>query len=432
LSTRGDASLSIFVYPGIARARLPTYNSRRRRDHGSGRFLGGRKEEAEMRRLLLFGCVAILLSACAPEDLQTLLPVLRSGAIGKDVFEFEDNVVVTDTVEGDLFAWGDTVEIDGTVEGSVFAYGTQVQINGEVDGSITVIGREVVLGPTARVGQGVLFAGVLLQMDEGASVGGGVTAVGYQVLLDGSIGEYVRGAMLRLRLDGTVGGSPTSLRPRLGGLAALWLGSPSKAAPAPSVWDFNSGATAMVPTFTGDPLVELALDLARELVTLLVFGLLAVAFRPTLLYVFADRVRAAPAASAGYGIFVLIVGYVGGALAAVGLSIVGFGLFSLGLDVLAVSLLVGGGGALALALILLTLFAAYGTKLVLAAWAGRLILRRLAPRAADNRWWPLLLGTLLYLIVAAVPYLGILVSLAASLLGLGAAWLVWRDLRAAR
>ncbi len=181
-----------------------------------------------------------------------------------------------------------------------------------------------------------------------------------------------------------------------------------------------------------DPLRQRALDLARELVTLLVFGLLAVGFRPTLLYVLADRVRAAPGASFGYGILVLILAFVGSALAAVVLGFVGFGLFSLGLDVLAVSVLVGGGGALALGLILLMLFAAYGSKLVLAAWAGRLILRRLGSRAADNRWWPLLLGTLLYLIVAAIPYLGEVVALVAGLLGLGTAWLVWRDLRAAR
>src|SRR3989304_3940351 len=141
-----------------------------------------------MRRLLLFACAAILLAGCAPEDLQTLLPTIRSGAIGKDVFLFEDNVVVTDVVEGDLFAWGDSVEIDGTVEGSVFAYGTQVQIDGTVDGSVTVAGREVVLGPAAHVGQGVLFAGVLLQMEEGAVVGGGGTAGGHPGLLGGPRG----------------------------------------------------------------------------------------------------------------------------------------------------------------------------------------------------------------------------------------------------
>jgi cytoskeletal protein CcmA (bactofilin family) len=390
-----------------------------------------------MRRLLLFACAAILLAGCAPEDLQSLLPTIQSGAIGKDVFLFEDNVVVTDVVEGDLFAWGDSVQIDGKVEGSVFAYGTQVQINGTVDGSITVVGREVVLGPSGHVGQGVLFAGVLLQMQEGAIVDGGVTAVGYQVLLDGSIGEYVRGAMLRLRLDGTVGANPSGALLLFGGLArhahAAWLAAPAIGADAMSVTGLGSGAAAAAPTFKGgDPWRELALDLARELATLLVFGLLVVAFRPTLLYVVADRVRAEPLASAGYGIFVLIVGYIGGALLAVVLGFLGFWLFNFSLDVLAVALLAGGGAALGLGLVMLTLFAAYGTKLVLGAWAGRLILGRLAPRAADHRYWPLLLGTLLYLIVAAIPYLGQVVSLATSLLGLGAAWLVMRELRSAR
>jgi len=378
-----------------------------------------------MRRVLLFACAAILLVGCAPEDLQTLLPTIQSGAIGRDVFLFEDNVVVSDVVEGDLFAWGDSVQIDGKVEGSVFAYGTQVRINGAVDGSVTVAGREVVLGPTARIGQGVLFAGVLLQMEEGARVGGGVTAVGYQVLLDGSIGQYVRGAMLRLRLDGTVGGSTSGALPRfvrLAGISRTW----------PAALATRAGAaSAGSPAAVDDPLRQRAIVLARELVTLLVFGLVAVAFRPTLLYVFADRVRAAPLASLGYGIFVLIAGYIAGGLLAVVLGFLGFWLFSFSLDMLAVALLAGGGAALALGMILLTLFAAYGTKLVLGAWAGRLILRRLAPGAADNRFWPLLLGTLLYLLVAAVPYLGEFVSVAASLLGLGAAWLVWRELRLA-
>jgi hypothetical protein len=191
------------------------------------------------------------------------------------------------------------------------------------------------------------------------------------------------------------------------------------------------GGEIAVRQVLSDDLKERLLAFAREFVTLLVFGLLAVAFRPTLLYVLADRVRASPWSGLGYGVFVLIVGYGGSALAAAVLGFVGFWLFSIGLDVLAVSLLGVGGGVLALWLILLTLFGAYGAKLVLAAWIGRLILRRAAPRAADNRFWPLVLGGVIYLLVVQIPYVGLLVALLASLFGLGAAWLVWRDLRAA-
>ena len=381
-----------------------------------------------MRRLLAILCAAILLAACAPEDLASLLPTIQSGSVGRDVFLFEDAVVSNDIVEGDLFTYGTTVEINGRVDGSIYAYGRQVTVNAPVGGTLTVVGREVELTDQADIGQGVLFAGVLLQMREGSTVGGGVTAAGYQVLLDGAIGEYVRGAILRLRLDGTVGHLPQSLLFDGPGLArqphALLL--VGRHLPRGSA---GEGPQALLRQIDPDDLRARALSFARDLVTLFVFGLLAVAFRPTLLYVLADRVRAAPWSSLGYGVFGLIVGYAGSALAAVVVGFVGFWLFSLSLDVLATAVLGVGGGVLALWLILLTLFAAYGAKLVLAAWIGRLILRRAAPRAADNRFWPLLLGAVIYLLVAQIPYVGLLLALVSTLLGVGAAWLVWRDMR---
>jgi hypothetical protein len=381
----------------------------------------------------MFACAATLLAGCVPEDLTTLLPTVQSGSLGKDVFLFEDTIVSNDVVEGDLFAWGTTVEINGQVDGSIYVYGREVTLNAPVGGSVTVVGREVELGDSAQVGQGLLFAGLLLQMKEGASVDGGVTAAGYQVLLDGSIGEFVRGAMLRLRLDGTVGRPPASLFPRGPGLAfqahaPLLVGFRLADLPQrPSGQAGEIGARQL----NTDDLKARALAFAREFVTLFVFGLLAVGFRPTLLVVLADRIRAAPWSSLGFGVFALVVGYFGSALVAVGLGFVVYWMFSFGLDVLAVTVLGVGGGLLAMSLILLTLFGAYGAKLVLAAWVGRLILRRISARAAENRYWPLVLGGVIYLLVVQIPYVGLLVALVATLLGLGAAWLVWRDLRAA-
>ena len=378
-----------------------------------------------MRRHLLLVCAATLLAGCSPEDLSTLLPTVQSGSLGKDVFLFEDAIVSNEVVEGDLFAWGTTVEINAEVEGSVYVYGREVTLNAPVGGSVTAVGRAVELSDTVHIGQGLLFAGVLLHMPEGARIDGGVTAAGYQVLLDGSIGEYVRGAILRLRVDGSVGGAPAGRLPGRPGLAArpagpLLVGTTLTA----------TSPTEAIRQVDTDDLQARALAFAREFVTLFVFGLLAVAFRPTLLYVLADRVRAAPWSSLGYGVFGLVVGYFGSALAAVVLGFIVFWLFSFSLDVLAVSLLGVGGGLLALWLILLTLFAAYGAKLVLAAWIGRAILRRVSPRGAENRFWPLVLGGVIYLLIVQIPYVGMLVALLATLFGVGAAWLVWRDLRA--
>lgn len=52
---------------------------------------------------------------------------------------------------------------------------------------------------------------------------------------------------------------------------------------------------------------------------------------------------------------------------------------------------------------------------------GLLILERLAPRAARYWIWPLLLGLILYVLLRAIPFLGLAVGLLATFFGLGAA-----------
>ena len=177
------------------------------------------------------------------------------------------------------------------------------------------------------------------------------------------------------------------------------------------------------------PILDVALPIVEDLVTLLVFALLASFLRPTLFYVWADRVRVTPLVSTIYGIFVLAGGYLGAALAAVVTGYLVFWLFNLSLDGVAMAILGIGGGYLILAVILLTLFAAYGTKLIVGALLGRWILERLSPAAVHSRFGPLLLGSFVYSLLAAIPYFGPSLALVSTLAGLGAVWLVWRDLR---
>jgi hypothetical protein len=56
---------------------------------------------------------------------------------------------------------------------------------------------------------------------------------------------------------------------------------------------------------------------------------------------------------------------------------------------------------------------------------GRLLLTPLSPRAADTKVWCVLLGVLVYLLLAAIPYLGWLVAVAATFFGLGAIWMTF-------
>jgi hypothetical protein len=65
----------------------------------------------------------------------------------------------------------------------------------------------------------------------------------------------------------------------------------------------------------------------------------------------------------------------------------------------------------------------YITRIVISLLVGELIFQQFSPSLAEHRWWPLLLGVLIFVAVTAVPMLGWLVKLIATLFGLGAIWL---------
>jgi hypothetical protein len=74
----------------------------------------------------------------------------------------------------------------------------------------------------------------------------------------------------------------------------------------------------------------------------------------------------------------------------------------------------------------------YVTKIIIGLLLGQLVFRLFKSEAEGHRWWPMLLGVLIFVAIAAIPVLGWLARLATVLLGLGAIWLWASDWFAAR
>jgi hypothetical protein len=88
-----------------------------------------------------------------------------------------------------------------------------------------------------------------------------------------------------------------------------------------------------------------------------------------------------------------------------------------------------GFSGLGLAFTVFTLLVSYGSKLVVAYLFGRLLLQTLAKQYAGRKFLTLFVGVVVYALVAWIPILGWLIGLVATLIGLGAMWLWFRERR---
>jgi cytoskeletal protein CcmA (bactofilin family) len=433
------------------------------------------------RRLLAIAGVVLL---------ATLLVVPTARALegrGGDVVVIEADEVIDDdlyvgagefrldgTVKGDLFVAGSTIEINGTVEGDLVAAGQSVAVDGTVEDDARIAGYTLVVG--GDVADDLIAVGFSLENQSGSNVGGDLLSAGYQAVLAGAVTGTADVAGGAVEVAGTIGGN---LNVDVGGAEPgqeMPPGFPFFYAPdvppVPSVpagltidegarigGDLNYTANARiaipagavagdvdftqyVPEVEPRPEVKVPSPAAlvggwfvrqlRRLITLLLVGAFMMWLVPGWTRKVAGIVQTRPLPSLGWGVvaiaafvFAMLVLIVGTVLLAVV-----FGVVTLG--ELAGRFAVLGGIVMSTAGFGFSVTWSYVTKIVISLLLGQLIFTLFKSPAAGNRWWPVLLGVVIFVAITAIPVLGWLARLATVLLGLGAVWLWARDWLAAR
>jgi cytoskeletal protein CcmA (bactofilin family) len=394
-----------------------------------------------------------------------LLVCLAALLIAQSVFA-EDNIYTgtipaSKVIENDIIITGNNVEVNGTVLGDVFAGGRTVTINGEIEGSLVAVGETVTVnGP---VGGSVYSAAVTLEIGSDANIGRSVYFLAVRLVL--AAGSQIQRDLVGLALGAELASSPDRDQTVVIGLIELVLRildrfniETGELALLPKAIAYNGdsndfmgklvyaggGATSSglirsdagpitLASFQEDgeevePDDEAGVDkwfLARlrELVTFLVIGGLTAWWFPSAFSRWALYLRARPLASAGYGIVAWATGVFGHILIGILILIIGIGLFVATLGALALAFLGVAVPSLWLAFSIFLIFILFLSKVIVSYHVGVLILERIAPKVAARKFWPMLLGLLIYVPLRSIPFFGLALSLVVTLLGLGAVWL---------
>lgn len=324
---------------------------------------------------------------------------------GGDVLASGGMVHVTDSVPGDAMLAGGNLEFSGATGGDYLGAGGSQVITGRIHGSARVAGGEIRVA--APIDRNATIAGGNIELDGASIVGHNAYLAGGTVRVAGTVRQVLHVTGGTVVLDGAVGGNvevdATELR--VGSRAAI-AGSMRYRVPREKV--HIDSAAQIAGTVTALPARDWrGTLLVFRLVWLLGFllaGAVAVALAPRFARDAAERLQLRPGLSVLLGIVWLIVVPI--------------------ICVLIAITLIGLPLALLLGAVYMVL--AYVGRFVLAVWLGqRMLGDRVRPGTA-GAVVSFLAGAIILAIVALVPLLGPLVTLAATVCGLGALLLAIR------
>ena len=352
-------------------------------------------------------------------------------------------VKMSGTIEGDLLAVGDKVTIDGKVEGNLVAIGNQVVLNGPVSGSVYIGAVSLVVGPQASVGRDVSYIGGMFETQDSSSITRDLNLVSLDANMAGSTGRDVHALIGPLRM-GIVIYDFMKSQGWLPQTTGFDLRSPQSASAGQSA--IGSSLTLqsvrnliLLASPAGgqrDQLLQQNSDsasegwqdwgiaLLRNMAALMIVGLLAVWLLPAQLSWTSEQPRIKPWRSLLTGFLILLLGWFVALLAL--LLFLGLSFFLFWASLPNLGFLVGSLGLLAvgLAMVVFWLSIVYFSKVVIAFLLGRMLFKRFMPKYEQNRVGPLLIGVILYALVASIPYLGWVVAVITTMFGLGALWMV--------
>jgi len=364
------------------------------------------------------------------------LPV--SAQAGK--WQYTKAVPAEQVIEQDIFMAGQEPTVEGTVNGDVFIVGTEASITGEVNGSVFILAEKLNL--SGSVSGNLYAAAVEVNLPADSQIERSLYGFVLSLIseYESSIGLDLNFIAMSARLQGQTSGNTAAI------IGPWEIFKVLQEFFNQTITGFNlnqataaSIETQSIPTRSGMPylasirvreenespsaLAEWALDVGKSLLNFIIVGGLVFWLFPRRFKATAAKLKTEPLASAGYGVLVLINGYlvpVLGLALVIGLLV---GLLFLSLPSLAWTFFGLGMGFL---ITLFTLFQAaitFISKAVVAYLIGDLIFSNTFPGAMKYPFLALLLGLIIYVLVASIPYLGFVIGLVATLVGLGAIWL---------
>ena len=417
--------------------------------------------------------VLVLAAAVVPTGMAYTLRegdkvVIQEGeVIEDDLYVGAATLEVNGTIKGDLVAAGQKITIGpkGVVEGDLLAAGQSITILGTVQDDVRAAGMAISLASGGKVGSDFVGFGYSVSSAADSVIRGDVLAAGGQVLMAGEVAGDARVFAGAFKLEGTIGGNlvtevgaasdqppfnPMMFVPDApqmptvpGGLTiseqAKVSGNIEYTAPQEAVLPagvaggtvkFIQAAVKTEETPTeqqSNAVVDYLVKLAQNFLSILIIGLLLLWRAPGLVDRGTARLVEKPLPSLGWGLVALVsfgFGLLALVIGAILLAIL-LGLVTLGG---LVSLVVGVGGLLLSGLSVGFLFASsYLAQILVSVVGGRWILGRIQPGLAQNRFWPFLLGLVIFALLVSIPYLGWLINALAVLSGLGVLWLLGRQ-----
>ncbi|MFI5370899.1 MAG: hypothetical protein ACHQ52_05010 [Candidatus Eisenbacteria bacterium] len=320
------------------------------------------------------------------------LTIAESDTIHDDVYACGGNVIIQGVVDGDVVACGGKIRIDGSVIGSVLAAGGDIDVRGDVAGSIRAAGGNIMVG--ARVGRDLVVGGgkVMLMSDgivhRDVLLGCGQATIVGTIARNARIGcgQLVLGSTANIGGDLTYGSDRSMTRAAgavVGGKTTWYAEN----------WKEHHRSMA-------ERILAKVVHRVRELVGIVLLGLLFVLFFPRFAQRTLEKLATQPLPSAGAGL-----------LACVALPVAAMTIFIIGFMI--------GGWWIGAALIVGWLFALAVGSVIASMTLGRWISARLGQTGLALAW-ALVVGAVVLMLVGFIPILGGLVCFVATLAGAGA------------
>lgn len=395
----------------------------------------------------------------------------KSEVIDDDLVVSGATVVVDGVINGDLIVAGRDIIVNGTVNGSLVMVGRTLALNGHVSGAVYSAGAVLTVQEQSHVERNLFFAGYSYKAQAGSLIGRDTVAAGYQGVLNGEVKRNLLASFAAFELNGAVRGDvnvfveqpgttadtqvwgyvgaqelPPALPPglRVGSTAQIGgqfrYTSPVEQNGAvqakpelgivystPALGQPGTMATPATTTTPVNPSVTWLWARLRTFISLLLLGALALWLMPGIFTKVANQVQLQPWLDGAWGVLVGVAGYGGALLASFVLILLVAGLASLTLAGLAVSVFGLGFGVVGLAFTIFFLLGAYASKLVVIYPLSRAFFAQYLPQWTQYRIVPLAVGVLIFVLLHGIPYLGALLDVTVTVIGLGAMWLVFRQ-----